>query len=187
LLDRLDGAGIPEEERGDDGDPKEEAPPNLQELGLLIAVGPRSRKQNPGWYGAVPTRAQNLYRRPIMSPANPSRRDSWAATKPGISVTAVRKVAIGKLGGPTHRYVGVDLGCRSRSQFWGAFDNRHRGRDAGLLPHTPDWMKTMTLISEIVSAPGASVISAMIVGAVIFALPIIILAPGRKGSSASRP
>jgi len=23
----------------------------------------------------------------------------------------------------------------------------------GLLPHTPDWMKTMTLISKIVSAP----------------------------------
>jgi hypothetical protein len=41
-------------------------------------------------------------------------------------------------------------------------------------------MKTMTLVSKIVSAPGASVISAMIVGAVIFALPIIILAPTEK-------
>jgi hypothetical protein len=38
----------------------------------------------------------------------------------------------------------------------------------------------MTLISNIVSAPAAGVISAMIVGAVIFALPIIILSPTGK-------
>jgi hypothetical protein len=41
-------------------------------------------------------------------------------------------------------------------------------------------MKTMTLISKFVSAPGTGFISAMIVGAVIFALPIIILAPTAK-------
>jgi hypothetical protein len=41
-------------------------------------------------------------------------------------------------------------------------------------------MKTMTLISKISSAPAAGVISAMIVGAVIFALPSIILAPTGK-------
>jgi hypothetical protein len=38
----------------------------------------------------------------------------------------------------------------------------------------------MTLISNIVSAPAAGFISAMIVGALLFALPIIILAPTEK-------
>jgi hypothetical protein len=41
-------------------------------------------------------------------------------------------------------------------------------------------MKTMTLISQFVSAPGTAFISAMIVRGVIFALPIIILAPTEK-------
>jgi hypothetical protein len=41
-------------------------------------------------------------------------------------------------------------------------------------------MKTMTLISKFVSAPGTGFISAIIVGAVIFALSIIILAPTAK-------
>jgi hypothetical protein len=38
----------------------------------------------------------------------------------------------------------------------------------------------MTLTSKISAAPGATVISAMIVGAAIFALPMIILAPTAK-------
>jgi hypothetical protein len=38
LLDRLDGAGIPEEERGDDDDPKDATPPDLQEIQLLREV-----------------------------------------------------------------------------------------------------------------------------------------------------
>jgi hypothetical protein len=38
----------------------------------------------------------------------------------------------------------------------------------------------MTLTSKIDAAPGLAVISAMIVGAAIFALPMIILAPSAK-------
>jgi hypothetical protein len=41
-------------------------------------------------------------------------------------------------------------------------------------------MKKMTLTSKISAAPGSTVISAMIVGAAIFALPMIILAPTAK-------
>jgi ABC-type tungstate transport system substrate-binding protein len=41
-------------------------------------------------------------------------------------------------------------------------------------------MKKMTLTSKISAAPGSMVISGMIVGAAIFALPMIILAPTAK-------
>jgi hypothetical protein len=40
LLDRLEGAGIPEDERSDEDDPKDEAPPNLGEIQLLREVEP---------------------------------------------------------------------------------------------------------------------------------------------------
>ena len=38
LLGRLDDAGVPEEERGDEDDPKDVAPPEAQEVGLLREV-----------------------------------------------------------------------------------------------------------------------------------------------------
>jgi hypothetical protein len=38
LLDRLEGAGIPDYERSDEDDPKDEAPPNLGEIQLLREV-----------------------------------------------------------------------------------------------------------------------------------------------------
>ena len=59
-------------------------------------------------------------------------------------------------------------------------DNRHQCRGAGLLLARSNRMKDMTLTSKISAAPGPAVISAMIVGAAIGALPVIILAPTAK-------
>ena len=59
-------------------------------------------------------------------------------------------------------------------------DNRHQCRDAGLLPARSNRMKDMTPTSKISAAPGPAAISAMIVGAAIVALPVIILAPTAK-------
>ena len=50
----------------------------------------------------------------------------------------------------------------------------------GYFPHAPTRMKNMTLTSKISAAPGPAAISAMIVGAAIVALPVIILAPTAK-------
>jgi hypothetical protein len=97
-------------------------------------------------------------------------------------MTAVRKAAIGKHDKPTHG------ACQSRISICGFAmlscegdrDNRHRGRGAGLLPARLNWMKNMTLTSRISAAPGPAVISAMIVGAAIAALGVIILVPTAK-------
>jgi hypothetical protein len=59
-------------------------------------------------------------------------------------------------------------------------DNRHQCRGAGLLPARSSRMKDMTVTSKILAAPGPAAISGMIVGAAIFALPMIILAPTAK-------
>jgi hypothetical protein len=50
----------------------------------------------------------------------------------------------------------------------------------GYFPHAPTRMKNMTLTSKISAAPGPAAISAMILGATIAALPVIILAPTAK-------
>ena len=59
-------------------------------------------------------------------------------------------------------------------------DNRHQCRGAGLLLARSNRMKDMTLTSKISAAPGFAPIYGMIVGAAIFALPMIILAPTAK-------
>jgi hypothetical protein len=58
--------------------------------------------------------------------------------------------------------------------------NRHHRLGAGLLSARSNRIKNMTLTSKISAAPGSPVISGMIVGAAIFALPMIILAPTAK-------
>jgi hypothetical protein len=58
--------------------------------------------------------------------------------------------------------------------------NRHHRLGAGLLSARSNRIKNMTLTSKISAAPGSPVISGMIVGAAIFALPMIILAPTTK-------
>jgi hypothetical protein len=63
-------------------------------------------------------------------------------------------------------------------------DNRHQCRGAGLLLARSNRMKDMTVTSKILAAPGPAAISGMIVGAAIFALPMIILAPTAKEKKA---